>query len=84
MCAIVGSLGSNGKDQFSQTSCLVRRGPDGKYIDKTFYYSLEMYRLIFKGTLEEEIPFICDCKESSWSLIFNGEAYNFKILQKTD
>ncbi len=82
MCAIVGSLGSNGKDQFSQTSCLVRRGPDGKYIDKTFYYSLEMYRLIFKGTLEEEIPFICDCKESSWSLIFNGEAYNFKILQK--
>ncbi len=82
MCAIVGSLGANGRDEFSQTNCLVRRGPDGRYVDKAFHYSLEMYRLIFKGTLKEEIPFICNCKESSWSLIFNGEAYNFKLLQK--
>ena len=81
MCGIQGFIGKCDQLLSSATNVQTRRGPDAHYIKNLAQGRLEMFRLMFKGSLTETIPYSCDCSSEKVSLIFNGEIYNHAQLR---
>jgi asparagine synthase (glutamine-hydrolysing) len=83
MCGVEGGINSlEFLEKDPAKSIQNRRGPDSFSVFHHHEYSLSMYRLLFKGSLTEEIPFECECAfKTNWKIVFNGEIFNYRILQ---
>ena len=86
MCGIVGFISKDKKENILHNMVQTQnhRGPDdnGIYIDEKTGVHLGHNRLSIQDTSSHaHQPFVSSCKD--YTIIFNGEVYNFKEIQKT-
>lgn len=87
MCGIVGFISKDKKENILHNMVQTQnhRGPDdnGIYIDEKTGVHLGHNRLSIQDTSSHaHQPFVSSCKD--YTIIFNGEIYNFKEIQKVD